>query len=149
MRGWLFALALAASPVQAGVYGPVLPEVPKSLPSEFEVGPDESVNEAAARYENYTRQAHKWRGLLVGTLAADVATTCAILSRGGHEANPIYGRNASCGKIAGINAGIGLVSWVLLSRLARRNPEKARDAAKLTTIIRGLVVGWNLGQLTK
>ena len=44
--------------------------------------------------------------ILQGLSAADVATTCIALSQGGREANPIYGKNANCGRIAGIKGGL-------------------------------------------
>lgn len=135
------------------VYGPPAPvEAVTTNPAnaEFEVNPDESVAAGVARYEHDVKVAKGWRLGLEGVIAADIATTCIGLSRPGiHEGNPIYGRNASCGKIAGINVAVGVLEWVVIGNMIKRNPMRAKTFAMIATLLRGGVVGWNIGQIAR
>lgn len=63
-----------------------------------------------------------WIGtaLLAASQTADAITTRKLLDRGGVELDPIFGRNPSPGKQAGINAAL-FVGQVLAFRLTERN----------------------------
>ena len=83
---------------------------------------------------------------LLLTAALDAGTTCAALSRGLMESNPVYGRSPSCGRVVATKAaGTGGAVW-LSSKL------KPRHRKWVTAALVGVNVGavaWNLRQLQR
>ena len=77
--------------------------------------------------------------------AADAATTCIALSRGAKEANPLFGKKPSCGKVIAVKAAAGALHWFFMDRTARHDPETARWVVRGSILIQGGVVGWNIG----
>lgn len=156
MKKLLFALALAATPAHAAVYGPPAPTTVTPLDrSHFEVEPDETMAEAEARLHRETRSA--WRSFWIGqgAVAADLALTCYALAqrnpdgtRRFREGNPIYG-NTSCGKIVAIRSAFSVAQYFLAKHDIERNP---RASKKMLNIAIGVHMGpviWNIIQVTK
>jgi hypothetical protein len=87
---------------------------------------------------------NEWRRAAMGTAALDVATTAQILSQGGRELNPVYGRSASTGTIAAVNAALFAAVWWI----SRDWPEeKQKSLWRAVTVMRALPVAWNAAQL--
>lgn len=91
-----------------------------------------------------------------GTVAgfvADGALTCAIVSDGGREANPLVsafiGKKPSCEEVALLTAAKSVLYLVGISALQDVDPNAARTAAQLTLIVQTGVVGYNLGVALK
>ncbi len=76
--------------------------------------------------------------------AADVATTCIVLGKGGRELNPVFGHDPSCAKIAGIKAGMGIVHYLVAKHLQDRDPKAAKLFQIISITLQGGAVGWNL-----
>lgn len=159
-RAFILALALAAAPAQAAVYGPPEPKVEaqrSALDREyFEIGPQESLDEAEARIQRDTRSA--WRAFWIGQglTAADLTLTCIALaqrnpdgSKRFREGNPIYGKNASCGRVIAIRGGISALQYLIARRAVNRDPTRAKKALQITMVIQGVPVIWNAIQLAK
>lgn len=98
-------------------------------------------------WQRLKRRAHARELMYQGLNIADVALTCVILSRGGRELNPIYGKNASCGTIAAFKGGLGLLHWLIARRRIEVDPAGSTKAINIGMIIQGLAVGWNLTQV--
>lgn len=109
-----------------------------------------SANEEARLRAAFDRD-NAWRKFWIaqGLAAADIALTCALLSKGGRELNPIYGKNADCGRIAAIRGGIAVLQYVLARRAIERDPHRAGKALNVTIAIQGVPVAWNLIQLAR
>lgn len=126
----LSAVALAASPIP-----------------DQRIMTDAQEAEQIARFE----QDNAWRKFWIaqGLAAADIALTCVLLSKGGRELNPIYGKNADCGRIAAIRGGVAVLQYVLARRVIERDPHGAGKALNVTIAIQGVPVAWNLIQLAR
>lgn len=132
MIALLSAVALAASPV-----------------------PDQrimtEVQEAEQRAQFEHAQDNAWRKFWIaqGLAAADIALTCAILSDGGRELNPIYGNNADCGRIVAIRGGVAVLQYFLARKAIEDNPRRAGKALNITLAVQGFPVLWNIVQLAR
>jgi hypothetical protein len=73
---------------------------------------------------------------------ADLALTEGILARGGREYNPVLSNRA-------VRISAGSLGCAGLLVLSVKNPDKARKVAVVTIIVRGLVMAWNVKELTK
>jgi hypothetical protein len=73
---------------------------------------------------------------------ADLALTEGILARGGREYNPVISNRA-------VRVSAGALGCAGLLVLSGKNPDKARKVAVVTIIVRGLVMAWNVKELTK
>jgi len=73
---------------------------------------------------------------------ADLALTEGILARGGREYNPVLSNRA-------VRISVGSLGCAGLLVLSGKNPDKARKVAVVTIIVRGLVMAWNVKELTK
>ena len=77
--------------------------------------------------------------------AADAATTIDCLNRNVCvEANPLYGRDPSAGKIIGVKVINGVLHYVIAKFLHDRNPHGAKVFQIVTIVIQGGVVAANL-----
>lgn len=146
MKHLFFPLALLATaaaaqePPEPALVGP-----PADAPRIFTVEPDQTIEQAAARYRALRQDATRWEIAFQGLSALDAIQTCSFLASGkGREANPVFGRNPSCAKVVGIKAGLGLVHWLLFTRLRRDDPAQARKAARISVFVQGAVVTANM-----
>lgn len=151
LAGALLALACApayAAAPPAQVYGPPAPVEAAPSP-ESDQRLVENLTEWNAEQERAERTA--WRKFWIGQglVAADIALTCAILADGGRELNPLFGRNASCGRIAAIKGGVSLVQYLLIRNAIRRDPVKASKGLNIVLAVQGVPVAWNLIQVAK
>ncbi len=153
MRWAGLALALWALPAGATTYGPPAPttEAPRSLTDrqDFELLPDETLEAAEARIHRDTGNA--WRKFWIGQglVVTDLALTCAILAKGGREANPIYGRNANCGRVIAIRGGISALQYLLARKSIAQDPRRASRSFNITLAFQGVPLVWNAVQLAK
>ena len=150
----LAALALVScQPALAATYGPPAPvaEVPRSLAERetFEIGPEETLEAAEARIHRDTGNA--WRKFWIGQglVVTDIALTCAILAKGGREANPIYGKGANCGRIAAIRGSISALQYLLARKSIAQDPRRASRSFNITLAFQGVPLVWNAVQLAK
>jgi hypothetical protein len=129
----LAAIALAASPAKAGeVYGPAEPK-PFVYPDRFTVEAHETVEQAQAKVEAKRRCARNWMiAGVVGGTALDIVTTQINQRDGYREINPIYGKRASVGEMLLFRGAVGAWSYWRITRDAKRNPDRACKAAKLS-----------------
>ena len=99
-----------------------------------------------AEHEKDARGLYRKVGVpaLLGGIGLDLASTYRVLRQGGHEANPVYGKDASFGKIAAINAGITAGIALALDRVAKKHPKAATGAAVGIGGVRGAVGVRNL-----
>jgi hypothetical protein len=153
---WAVALGLLAGTANAATYGPPVPVERVALPDGYSLVPVETMEQTEARLTRDTRSA--WRTFWIGqSLAgADLAMTCIALSKKNpdgtpkfREANPIFGRNASCESIAAIKFGVGALQYFLARSAIRRDPTAAKKSIRWTVAINGAIVGWNAAQLAK
>lgn len=149
MRALLLALALVAAPAQAQVYGPPAPENILPEPRADEVYTPAQIAEADAKWKADSRAAWTKFWISQGLVAADIGLTCAILARGGRERNPIYGKNASCGRIAAIRGVASIAQYFLVRRAIRDDPAKSRKTMNLLIVIQGIPAFVNAVQLAK
>lgn len=158
MKPALAALALISGcqPALAATYGPPAPvEVTATerphwrLPDNYQIMPDETLEQAEARMRSETRSAWNRFWIGQGLVATDLALTCAILAKGGREINPLFGRGASCGKIIGIRAGVSLLQYVLIRHAIRKDPGEAKRTLRWGFVIQGVPVLFNTYQLVR
>lgn len=78
--------------------------------------------------------------------AIDALETCTFLSEGtAHEANPLYGKHPSCGKVVAIKAASGALHYFLTSRMRRAGDADNLKWFEMFSIgVQGAVDGWNL-----
>jgi len=151
----LLAIVLLSGcqPAYAATYGPPAPvtEAPRSVTERqsFELLPGETMEDAELRIKRDTGTAWTRFWIAQGLAATDVALTCVILAKGGREANPIYGKNATCGRIAAIRGGLSVVQYLLTRRTIERDPAKAKKGMLISVGFAGLPVVWNIAQLAK
>ena len=121
MKYALAALALIASPATAQVYGPVDTD------------------------KQDRKESTKWEVAYQVLNVVDAAQTIDCLNRNVCiEANPLYGRNPSKGKIIGIKLATGVIHWLVFDHIADRNPKAAKIFSKVSVIVQGGVVAANL-----
>jgi hypothetical protein len=103
---------------------------------------------AQAEDEKDQRGLYRKVGLpaMLAGIGLDLASTHHVMSRGGHEANPVYGKDASFGKVAAINAGIAAGIALALDRVAKKHPKAATAAAASIGGVRGAVAARNWSQ---
>ena len=83
---------------------------------------------------------------LLLTAALDAGTTCAAMSRGLMEANPIYGTRPSCGRVVATKAaGTGGAMW--LSTKLKPKPRKWVMVGLIG--MNATIVTWNVRQVQK
>lgn len=138
----LFAFLACANRAYAEPYGPPAPEVVLAAPDSDQRAKD-------LQWQRDTKSAWTKFWISQGLAATDVALTCAILAKGGHEVNPIYGRGASCGKIAGIRAGIGVLQYFIARRRISEEPHRTSKEFNVVVGIQGIPVIWNAVQLAR
>lgn len=145
------SLGLLAAPVKAATYGPPVPvvEAPRTHVYPYEIGPNDTIESLDARLKADTSSA--WRTFWIGQglVATDLVLTCAILSKGGREANPIYGKNANCGRVVAIRGGLSLLQYLLARGSINRDPVRAKKGLQISLAIQGVPVIWNAIQLAK
>lgn len=90
------------------------------------------------------REAIRWETAYLALSVIDVAQTCDVLKRGGHEVNPIYGKHPGCGKVALIHAGMTAAQYAGFRILLKTNPKAARTAAIASVGLQGTVVVLNI-----
>lgn len=137
------ATLAAATMVIASPQGPALAPLPPVTQVEVEA---QNVRTLSAR-EQTAREARRMEWTFQALNAADAATTCIVLGRGGRELNPLYGSKPSCGKVIAIKAGIGALHWFLIDRAIRGDPAIAKQAVRWSIILQAGVVGWNMTQV--
>lgn len=77
--------------------------------------------------------------------AADAATTIDCLKRDVCvEANPLYGRDPSVGKVIGVKVINGALHYVIAKFLYDRDPHGAKVFQIVTIVVQAGVVGMNL-----
>lgn len=152
MKKLLTALALAScTPAYAEpVYGP---------PDDFAAQEAERVRNQAERnasdlerlitmdaklLNDLRRDATRWEIVYLVLNVIDAAQTIDCLKRNVcQEANPLFGKNPSAGKLIGVKAAGGVVHWLLFSHFRKTNPQFARRFAQLSVVIQGGVVAAN------
>lgn len=141
------SLALLSAAALAGYQLP--PGEVQGPPATQAVIIDDSQRIADAQWRRDTNTA--WRKFWVaqGLAAADIGLTCAILADGGREMNPIYGKDATCGRIAAIRGGIAVLQYFLARRAIESDPHKAGKAFNVVIAVQGVPVIWNLVQLAR
>jgi hypothetical protein len=146
------------APAVAATYGPPAPvtEAPRAVIYPYEIGPTDTIASLDARLKADTSTAWRRFWIAQGLAATDVAVTCAMLSQrnpnGGpkfREGNPLYGKNASCGRVAAIRGGISVMQYLLARRSIERDPQRAKTGMLISIGISGLPVIWNVAQLAK
>lgn len=70
--------------------------------------------------------------------------TCVALGKGHYEANPLFGKRPSCGKVVGIKIAGGIAHYVIADYLRDRDPELAKVAQIVTLVLQGGVVAANM-----
>jgi hypothetical protein len=155
---WAVALGLLAGTAPAATYGPPVPtvEAPRTHVYPYEIGPNDTIESLDARLKADTSSAWRRFWIAQGLAGADVAITCAMLSQRNpngspkfREANPIYGKNASCGRVAAIRGGVSVLQYLLARRSIDRNPQAAKKGMLISIGISGIPVLWNVAQLAK
>ena len=76
--------------------------------------------------------------------AVDAVQTCVALGKGHYEANPLFGKRPSCGKVVGIKIAGGIAHYVIADYLRDRDPELAKVAQIVTLVLQGGVVAANM-----
>lgn len=144
-KGLILALALLWLPTAAHAarYGPDLPDAP---PAEAVYTP-EQIAQADDQWRKDTRDAWRWLVASEVLNAGDVISSCAVFARGGYEANPIYGRDIGCAKLAAIKGGLGVLQFIFARNAIRDNPAKAKKYLRIYALVQGGIVGWNIRQV--
>ena len=77
--------------------------------------------------------------------ATDAVQTCRFLADGrAYELNPILGRHPSCGAVVGFKIGTGVLHYLLVREVAKRDPNAAKWVAVASVALQGGVVFANL-----
>ena len=144
-------LGLLTGVAKADTYGPPVPvvEAPRTHIYPYEIGSNDTIESLDARLKADTDTA--WRRFWIGQglVATDLVLTCAILAEGGQEANPLYGKNANCGRVVAIRGGIFALQYLLARRSINVDPRKAKKGLQITLALQGVPVIWNAIQLAK
>lgn len=123
MKHILALVVLIATPATAQTYGP----------------PDTSQD------TKDRREAKRWEIAYQALSAIDGIQTIDCLNRQVcTEANPIYGRNPSKGKVIGFKVAGGIIHYLIFDYIADRNPKAAKVFSKVSVIVQGGVVAANL-----
>jgi hypothetical protein len=88
--------------------------------------------------------AMKWETTFLALSAVDAAQTIRCLKRDlCEEANPIFGKHPSAGTIIASKLGGGLLHYVLINELNKRDPKMALRTAQISAGLQGGVVAMN------
>lgn len=89
--------------------------------------------------------AMRWEMAYQGLSALDAAETIYCLKHvsGCEEANPLLGKHPGPAKIIASKIILGGLHFVLVSRLAHKNPKQALRIAQISVGFQGAVVGLN------
>lgn len=151
-------LGLLTGVAKAATYGPPVPvvEAPRTHIYPYEIGPNDTIESLDARLKADTDTAWRRFWIAQGLAATDVAITCAMLAQRNpngspkfREGNPIYGKNASCGRVAAIRGGISVLQYLLARRSIERDPQAAKKGMLISIGVSGLPVAFNIYQLAK
>jgi hypothetical protein len=86
----------------------------------------------------------RWEHAALGATLADIASTGGAFAKGGfQEANPIYGKNPSSGKMLALNVGVYAGVWAYTHNL---DSEERQRVWRNVTLLRLLATAWNLTQ---
>ena len=140
------------------VYGPPAPEVllPYRTADGREPYTAEQIAIADAKWKAATRSSWTQFWVGQGLSAADAGITCWALaqrnpdgSRKFREANFVFGKNPSCGRIIAFKAAIGIVQYLLIRDDIRENPTVTAKNMKWIVMIQGVPLVWNIYQIAK
>lgn len=144
LRKILIAGALVSwhSPAAASeVYGPAVPAVAEPYRKAKEATPAAPVDPLAAKRRTFNH----WRYAGWAMAVADIASTQSCLKRGTcQEANPLYGKNPSLGKMLAIRVPLEVAIDFAARELFKSHPNTAIRVVQVKTIGTGVVVGLNL-----
>jgi hypothetical protein len=88
--------------------------------------------------------AMKWETTYLALSAVDAVQTIRCLKRGlCEEGNPIFGKHPSAGTLIASKLGSGLLHYVLINELNRRDPRMALRTAQISAGLQGGVVAMN------
>lgn len=89
--------------------------------------------------------AMKWEAGYQVLSAIDAAETiyCTKKISGCEEANPLFGKHPSTAKIILTKVLIGGAHFILIDRMANRDPKAAMRIAQISVVLQGTVVGLN------
>lgn len=77
--------------------------------------------------------------------AIDAVQTCHTVGSGrAVEANPLLGRNPSCGKVIGFKVASGVLHYVIADHLRDRDPGAAKVFQIVSLVLQGGVVAANM-----
>lgn len=144
LRKILIAGALVSwhSPAAAsGVYGPAVPAVVEPYRKAKEPPLAAPIDPLAAKRRTFNH----WRYAGWAMAVADIASTQSCLKRGTcQEANPLYGKNPSLGKMVAIRVPLEVAIDFAARELFKSHPNTAIRVVQVKTIGTGVVVGLNL-----
>jgi hypothetical protein len=87
----------------------------------------------------------KWEAAFLVLSAADLAITVRCLERNEcEELNPIFGKHPKTSTLVGAKVGAGIVHYLAIDFIARRDPKLALRLAQVSVVVQGGVVGFNL-----
>jgi hypothetical protein len=96
------------------------------------------------RYRVASSQALKWELAYLSLSAIDTVQTVSCLNKGTcTEANPVFGKNPTGGKIILTKVVGGAAHYLLFDYLRRRNPVVAKRAAQMSVGLQAGAVLWN------
>lgn len=88
--------------------------------------------------------AMKWEAAYQVLSAVDVAQTVYCLDRGTcEETNPLFGSNPKAWKLIAAKVAFGGLHYVLVDRLANKDPKTALRVAQISVALQGTVVVLN------
>jgi len=111
-------------------------------PEPFIPGPDHAYWVQRAHIED---RAVKWEIAYQALNLIDAAETLDCLHR--HvcqEANPLFGKHPSTGRLIGTKVALGLVQYFVWKRTFDRVPSRALKIAQISAVVQGGVVAANL-----
>lgn len=78
--------------------------------------------------------------------AADLGMTiyCLDKVKGCEEANPVFGKHPKAWQLIAAKAAFGGLHFVLIDRIANRDPKLALRLAQVSVVLQGAVVGLNM-----
>lgn len=133
---------------------PALPAQSTNAPTEaysshsYRLDTEDTEADAIARYRKTRKTAVRWELAYQVLNLADMGQTIAHCSRVPRadrcEANPLYGRHPSTGKLVGIKLATGLLHGLVFKHILDRDAPKALRFAKVGVFVQGAVVGANM-----
>lgn len=87
----------------------------------------------------------KWELGYQALTVADTALTIQCLHHvnGCEEANPLFGKHPKAWQLIAAKAAFGGLHFVLVDRLADKNPKMALRVAQVSVVLQGAIVGLN------